>query len=415
MQCIQDYHPGFERDFNSIDGQTFSYITGLYASLTTRETNIFICRSLPGGRQLNGRTLNQAEYYSDDEQLQDNQRFPVESELGAVISNWIQFYVQDYHSNIDNGPAIQNLEQVYSPEYQFNPALRYHLDRWTSGAIFGFRDSSVFKSYRIMKVFIIQHAMSLGSRGRRSRDRWRLAAAQSMAELDLHRFFACEAIKLSLFQRRQKPIRMDEDNDYARRVLNEVQTWSMWEHHITPNRFTPRLADRLTNLRDPTWFPHPATFRFPSTLSLYNIVSVNFQIYVNDAVSYVNHLQNQQRSRFGAAYASLIKLLIRYIWGIVQNPLRFFPLYNGNVDRLIASDRMGIYMVERPTSSRECRPRHQRRGIALGSSILDNVKLDICWDFFLFDIDFFAFYRVNVVTLDMESQSHIITSDLCEL
>jgi hypothetical protein len=70
-------------------------------------------------------------------------------------------------------------------------------------------------------------------------------------------------------------------------------------------------------------------------------------------------------------------------------------------------------MVDR--STRESSLRHQGLGIAVGKWIVDRVQVDLCWNFFVFDLHFFVFYRVIVVTLDIESQNHIITSDLCEL
>jgi hypothetical protein len=62
-----------------------------------------------------------------------------------------------------------------------------------------------------------------------------------------------------------------------------------------------------------------------------------------------------------------------------------------------------------------CSSRHQGLGIGVGKWVVDNVQLDLCWNFFVFDLHFVAFYRVIGVTLDIEWKNHIITSDLCEL
>jgi hypothetical protein len=199
-------------------------------------------------------------------------------------------------------PVPRNLEQLYRPEFQAESKLVNSLSYWTSGDIIRRLDFEPFKSYKIMKVFILAHAMSLGSRGSRSRNGWRFVAAKSMAGLDFNRFIVCEAIILSLFQRRQNAIRVrDVLNSSARNGLNWLPPIDLWGPSIISNDLPPRhrsadpdsltvrgpLTTRfirhLTNIFDAGYYR--GVCRFPSARSLYNIVSFDFKLFVNDAVA----------------------------------------------------------------------------------------------------------------------------------
>jgi hypothetical protein len=383
LKSIQDYHLRAEYALNSMDAGTWTSIQGRYPRSTGRETDSSICTQelRPDGRQFNGESIGDAEYASDDDQLlQNNADFQVESALGAVITNWIHFYLHDYMSSAtENGvtPGILNqlygnqgssstvdrhvpgnLEQLYSPEFQAESKLVNSLSYWTSGDIVRRLDFEPFKSYKIMKVFILAHAMSLGSRGSRSRNGWRFVAAKSMAGLDPNRVIVCEAIILSIFQRRQNAIRVSGvDNSLARDSLNWLLPITEWDRSIISNdpprrhRSTPpdslrlrgpltrRFIRYLTDIFDAGRYR--GVFRFPSARSLYNIVSFNFKLFVNDAVSYVIHLQDRQSS-----YANSIKWFIAWIQAQVHQVFN-----DGDVERLIESQTWeSTWWIDQPGS-----------------------------------------------------------------
>jgi hypothetical protein len=143
--------------------------------------------------------------------------------------------------------------------------------------------------------------MSLGSRGKRSRDGWRLAAAKTMTELVFDRFIVCKGIILSLFLRRQNAI-ANLDNK-TRKALHKLRGSDLWPPSIH-DVSDPDIKNVLNKILD--WkicaaqtYGHP--FRFLPTRSLYNKVSINFQVFLNNAVSYRDHLQN--RGLNGQLYA----------------------------------------------------------------------------------------------------------------
>jgi hypothetical protein len=343
LQSILDYHASAEMEFATIDAEQWDFVQGSYSTfLASIHIDDAICKSLPHGREFTDRhTLQDVHYAIDDEQLlQNNQAFQIEPALGTVITNWVEFYVKDYSSSPEDNPPTDILKQFYGPEYQSTPH-KAHIDFWTSGAIVAHEDGQRFKTFKMMKVFILQHAMSLASHGRGSRDGWRSAAANSMIGLNHERFIVCEAIMLSLFLRRQNAIENEDVDDHqARLALNQLKPSELWRYSAFSNDEETPIKKHLTQMFQPG--NYPAQFRFPRTLSLYDKVSINFQIFVNDAVSYVNHFQNRTIAGAGVTFFHWINWWIRTIWDQVKDPLDASQLYKWRVDQLLNSERWDL-------------------------------------------------------------------------
>jgi hypothetical protein len=353
LKSIQDYHLRVEHAFNSMDAATRYRIEAQYTILTEREIDESLC-SPPApsrGGQSGRASLQDAGHSSGHGQLLvGNDDVQVESQLSTVITNWVQFYVDDYVGQVNIGPTLELWPQLYGHEFRFRSDLGGSLSSWLSGQFFRHPD---FESYKMMKVFILQHAMSLGSRGTASRDGWRFAAANSMTLFNVDRFIVCEAIMLSLFLRRQNAIRQ-LDNISATVALNNLNPDRLWPYSSSVNLVNQPRRDLLREIYQPGTYPGP--FRFPSSLSLDRIVSKNFKIFVDEIVSYVIHVQNRPLIRTGMTCADWIKGWIGFIWAEVKTKLVASPLYNGNVGRLLESQTWeSTWWREEPEESRRVR------------------------------------------------------------
>jgi hypothetical protein len=348
LQSIRDYHVLAEHDaFGTIETATMNTLQHRYDSIIQSAISRLkgshfyrssICNPLCYGHQFNGDNVDDPEYSSDDEQLVG----PVlidESELGTAITIWVQFYLQDFGPGNEIGPEKPNWQQLYGQSYPLKPDLWNVLSNWIHGHTSQPGGRGTFQFYKVMKVFILEHALSLGSRGKSPRDGWRLAAAKTMTELVIDRFIVCDAIILSLFLRRQYAI-VDLDNQKARRALN-----GLWPSHLWPTSILTSGATRMENflfkiLKSGICDRRAQgdLFRFVSSRSLYNSVSINFQIYLNNALSYVSYLQNGGRT--GQHYAELSQVMIGNIWRKVKDSLGALEWYNRNVEALLESAKL---------------------------------------------------------------------------
>jgi hypothetical protein len=201
LQSIQDYHGPAEYAFRSIERETLKdqvYVE--YDKVINSKVTLLgdesICIGVRVCPQSNTHSSN------DDGNGPDH---GAESELHDTIHNWL------------------------SSVYILSPA------------------EGKFQHYKIMKVAILQHAVSLGIRGEDSRNRWRYFAAASMTKLPFDRFVVCEAIKLSLLLRRQNAIR-NVDTKRARDQLNGLWREMFWTHSISENREKSGLAQHLQHI-----------------------------------------------------------------------------------------------------------------------------------------------------------------------
>jgi hypothetical protein len=296
LQSIRDYHVPAEYAFETISTATMIGIQSRYTSMLLGvnlwltgsplyQANPSICNPQREGRQFSGDSVDDAGNYSDDETLlQVDEDFQAESQLGSAITNWVQYYVKGSRPQAEISPS----QRLYARKSRPPGGRR-------------------FKSYRIMKVFILEHTMSLGSRGKRSRDEWRLASAKSMTKLNPDRFVVCEAIILSLFLRRLNALKV-VDNEDERQDLNRIPQLDLWSSSVNSER---QLVHHLTTIFDPKMCGprvYLEPYQFLSTRSLYNRVSINFKIFVNDTLAYMAHCY-QIGGRNGQPYAEWIERL----------------------------------------------------------------------------------------------------------
>lgn len=242
LQSIRDYHAHAEFIFSSIDYPTAMDLYSGYGREINFQARLLVhpsvCNAQRVGPQSNTDSSN------DDENAPND---GAESDLNQTIQNWLsRFYTL---------PVVQEK----------------------------------FQRYYIMKVAILQHAVSLAIRGENLRSTWRSFAVESIAKLPFDRFLAFEAIILSLFLRRQNAI-VGVDNDLARVTLNGLWRGIVWTPSINANPQKLRIKELLDHIINP--LNYLGQFWFPSTGALYNQVTTNIQIYCHEAVSYARLFSN---------------------------------------------------------------------------------------------------------------------------
>jgi hypothetical protein len=202
--------------------------------------------------------------------------------------------------------------------------LRRDVIRWVFHIYFHRSDQNFLKDYKDMKAFILLHAMSVVSRGEDGQSKWRKSAARIMTELNNNRFNVCLGITLSFFLRRQIAI---PNPDHPDVVQQQKGLWGMdiWpkglrERMLDPNQPSNqkrhrrwRIREHLKRISNPVTFRGP--FRLPSTGILHSQVLLNFQIYIEEAVSYHRHLRALgPPGELAHKRAWALQVFIRNVW-----------------------------------------------------------------------------------------------------
>jgi hypothetical protein len=153
LQCIKDYHGPVEHIFGSIDQETVVSVQAHYAGLIDSKVKLLgdqsICNAVRVGDQSNTDSSNDYE-----NSLEDGTELGLRSAFQAWLSRKYRF-----RNRAKKDPAGEKLE-----------------------------------IYQIMKVAILEHAVSLVLRGEQSRNAWRSFAAESMFQLSFKRFLVWEAV-----------------------------------------------------------------------------------------------------------------------------------------------------------------------------------------------------------------------------
>jgi hypothetical protein len=286
LQTLQNYQLYAEYIFDTIDEDTRYEVEQQYADMIESKSNSHVasvCNPVQDGLRVDPENggLDDSPNISDDERTY-SRYFGAEVGFGDEIAHWVNIYLQSQ--------AEEN-----------------------------------FQPYKIMKVFILQHALSLGLRGREPRNKWREAAATSMSELILDRFYVCEAIIFSLFLRRQYAI-SDVDSARARNTL----------HFLPPEIWgvaNPEIREYLTDIHHPT--RTQTQFWFPRSRPLYNSVFINFQIFVKEACAYVRYLSKTGAD--GHQRARWVHGFVRQGWELLKDPLKPSELEEITIDGLLDS------------------------------------------------------------------------------
>jgi hypothetical protein len=218
-------------------------------------------------------TINEDTRYEVEQQYADMIRRKLNPDVESIC-NPVQdgLRVDPENGGLDDSPNISDNQQIYSRDFGTEPEFCREITLWVNIYLQSQAEEN-FQPYKIMKVFILQHALSLGLRGREPRNEWREAAATSMTELILDRFYVCEAIIFSLFLRRQYAI-LDVDSARARNTL----------HFLPPEIWgvaNPEIREYLTDIHVFRWLVFSKVViqsnsagRRRSDLSLYKNVEV---------------------------------------------------------------------------------------------------------------------------------------------
>lgn len=254
-------------------------------------------------------TINEDTRYEVEQQYADMIRRKLNPDVESIC-NPVQdgLRVDPENGGLDDSPNISDNQQIYSRDFGTEPEFCREITLWVNIYLQSQAEEN-FQPYKIMKVFILQHALSLGLRGREPRNEWREAAATSMTELILDRFYVCEAIIFSLFLRRQYAI-LDVDSARARNTL----------HFLPPEIWgvaNPEIREYLTDIHHPT--RTQTQFWFPRSRPLYNSVFINFQIFVKEACAYVRYLCNTGAD--GCQRARWVHGFVRQGWKLLKDPL----------------------------------------------------------------------------------------------
>jgi hypothetical protein len=320
LQSIKDYHLPEEYAFYTINDELMNTIQHRYTLIINTGVQLLrnqgICNVQPLYPQSEGDPSNDS---SDDERI--NARVSQhESALGDAIKSWLsgsQFQPpDDQHSNDehpdDENPAEVDFHELLRPSDLPQPKSDKHSDQvdvrssdhpaaklllepvlddanWLSDYFQAAEEPGKdFQTYKNMKVIILLHALSLVSRGRDARIKWRKPTAEIMIKLHTDRFTICLGIIHSLFLRRLKAI-PNVDNETARKKLIKISGYlNLWKPGVDNPR-KRQMGYYLMHIIKPS--NYPGTFWFPSTGRVYSQVLKNVEIYIRETIWYVIFLR----------------------------------------------------------------------------------------------------------------------------